>query len=297
MNIWDGRSINGRRDFADYLLLFLNPMDVRHKNVEGYKLVMGVAAGIPAPIPAATMTAPTEIREKAIQEFHCALRNLTEQWIDSGKQNGIELPWARSVQFVSPFHSASIENTLNQFWKRHPPTVLFDQNEQVLSTQSILSHSDWVHLSTLSIDRLMEYARDHAIQRFASLMDSPSRYRVFRCEECRLYFTRERMPKKDAPIYKGAFCDDENCKSAAGKRRVEELREKNLDLMVGVAADAWANWKPDRHHGELAAWVTRKVNQRLPAGCNPISHNKTNWFNRHRKEIEAEVERRKHATD
>src|SRR5579863_6734449 len=143
MDIWDGRSVRGAREFAEYLLLIINPMDVRHKDIEGYKLVIGSFAGIPAPMPAAKMAAPKEIRERAINEFRTLLRALTDQWIDSGKRNGIEQPFERNFSYVSSSYPKTLEATLVEFWKRNPPIVLIHENKQIISTQGLIGESDW----------------------------------------------------------------------------------------------------------------------------------------------------------
>ena len=138
-------------------------------------------------------------------------------------------------------------------------------------------------------------ARDIAIYCFVALLDSPTRERFSRCDGCHTYFVRKRMPRKNLPVKRGTYCANCKRKGKDKARRTVDSRESRAKRMIEWAADARAQWKPDRRHGELAMWIARKVNDRLPAGWKPIDQEKTNWFTRHREEIEAEFERRKQA--
>jgi len=131
---------------------------------------------------------------------------------------------------------------------------------------------------------------DGARAMFLQLLDSPASRRLFRCNGCRTYFLRERMPKKDTPIKRGSWCV--SCKRDGRDRvqRTNESRDQRTKQRIGLAADAWAKWKPDRRHGERAEWVARQVSKRLDGDA--IAKN---WVTHHTKEIEAEVERRNHA--
>jgi len=133
---------------------------------------------------------------------------------------------------------------------------------------------------------------DGARAMFLQLLDSPACRRLFRCNGCGMYFLRERMPKKDTPIKRGSWCA--RCKREGRDRirRTEDGRNERTRQMVRLAADAWPLWRQDRRHGERAEWIARKVNKRLQASWNPIAKN---WVTGHKDEIEAELERRRHA--
>jgi hypothetical protein len=165
---------------------------------------------------------------------------------------------------------------------------LFNGNEPVFLIQSISRQSDWARLSGESVERLLEQARDHAIAQFALLMDSPSRYRIFRCSECGSYFTKKRMPKKGVAIKFGSYCD--RCEGEASKRRVDEARKNRRSRMIGWAADAMEQWRPGNRYGKRIDWIVKQVNAHLEAeGGETI---KSNWVNRSLAEIEGEVKRR-----
>jgi hypothetical protein len=267
-------------------------MDPRRELKKLYTQQLGFLAGIPAIIPAGLIVAPEKLRDEAIGEFRSTLRHLTDQWIDSGRSDGNEEPWKRSVRYTSSTHPESIESTLTRFWKRNPPEVTFHGDQAVLWTQAALNEPTLAQLANETRGKALQRAREHALTHFVSLMDSPSRYRLFRCDVCRLYFVKARMPRKRTLIKTGSHCD--HCRNEASKRRVYVQRDARRTAMIGWAADALVQWKPDRRHGELAIWIARQVNKRLPAGWRPIDQNKTNWFTRYRGEIETEVIRRKH---
>jgi hypothetical protein len=285
MEIWDGRSTYGRKVFAEYLLSFLNS-----NNAEGFEYIIGMYAGIPAPMKGVRLTAPKRIRDTAIHEFRSTLRKLVDLWIYSGKQGEIEQPWDRSFQFTSPDSPATIEHILIEFWRKYPPMVLVTGQKQAISTQSfsLISHSNWEHLADKPESELLENARAHAVGFFASAMDSPSRFRIFRCENCHTYFSKKRMPKKGVVIKGGSFC--EQCKAHAVKRRVYSERDKRLARMIGWAADAVLQWKPSRPFDSQAHWVVSQLRRRQPSSERPIQ---VNWYTHHEDEIEAEVKRRK----
>lgn len=315
MEIWDGRSARGKQDFAEYILRVLNPPDVLHAMDEiesGLKLpprgaeflmdCIAYIAGIPVPMPGDKDVAPKAIRAKVSAAFQSTLRSLTDQWIESGQRNGIEEPFERSVRFKSHKFPETIEHTLVQFWNRNPPIVQFDRNLQVISTQSLLRQSSWLPLAGESTASLLERAREHARAFFAMLMDSPSRYRIFRCENCRSYYLKNRTPKGNRPIKRGRYCD--LCKGEASKRRVKEARERRMAQMLHWAVDAkvqWAadgltvvRWKQKNRSATEVEWIVKIINANLKIeNLDPI---RSNWVNWNSEKIEELWNRRSHGT-
>jgi hypothetical protein len=229
--------------------------------------------------------------------FKESLRVLVNAWIESGRTEGIEQPWERVVP-------PELRDCLKDYVWRNPPLLQFTAEGPALSIYPHTwdSHKELPLLLLKSVTadlqdtpltlKIMAFVADAAIAVFLQMLDSPGRTRLFRCDECRTYFLRQRMPKKDTPIERGSYC--ENCKRE-GKdriRRTEDSRGKRTGQMIEWAADAWLQWKRDRRHGERAEWVAREVNAKLGKTRDPI---KTNWVTRHKAEIEAEVERRDHA--
>jgi hypothetical protein len=227
-----------------------------------------------------------EERDSAIAEFKSTLRGLVDQWIDSGKTNQTvagDTPAQRSITWRSPLYPKALFETLVKFWDRNSPRVIVELNGswtlQVGPKPQSAASQDSLHM-----------AREFAIFEFARLLDSTSPERLYRCDGCGKYFVRERTPRKETPIYHGSFC--EKCTDKGGARRTVDSRNRRTREMIGWAADAWAKWAPSRRYGTQSEWVAKQVTVKLPRGKSI----KINWVTHHQPEIEAEVERREHAT-
>jgi hypothetical protein len=206
---------------------------------------------------------------QAAYSFQRSLRELLDKWIDSGKTGDGEFPLQRS-SFQLP----------ETYVRRNPPALSMDAEGPYLILVP------WKEGKSFAASVI-----DGALAIFVQFLDSPECRRLFRCDGCGTYFMRVREPKKDTPIKRGSWCA--KCKGKGGSRRTDESRKNRKDERVQLAAEVWEQWKRDRRHGERAEWVARKINERLPSGRNHIAKN---WVTRHTKEIEAEVERRNHAT-
>jgi len=199
-----------------------------------------------------------------------ALCEMVDEWIDTGKSDKEEQPWKRRLSSPLPYG----------YIERNHPALLFDTEGPYLALMP-----RWETGKTLNVA-----ITDAAIAMFLQLLDSPGRVRLFRCNGCGSYFLRQRMPKKDTPIYHGSWCG--NCKGKGGAQRIKDTRYRRTEEMIGWGADAWVRWRQDRRHGARKEWVARYINKRLPVDRDQIAKN---WVARHMKEIELEVERRKHA--
>jgi hypothetical protein len=225
---------------------------------------------------------PQEKQDAAIHEFLTTLGGLVDQWIDSGKREGdasIEQPWKRDIHWQSADHPQPITTTLIAYWERNPPQVTIDGDGR----SSIFVPRNFPRPT----DALFR-AREHAIFQFVKLLESPTRERLSRCDECRTYFFRARAPKKDTPIFRGTFCP--NCKGKGSARRVNATRGNRTKQMVELAVEFWRKWKSTTRHGERSRWVARMMNRRRRTGGVPITGK---WVTQHRHEIEAKIERRK----
>ena len=293
MEVRTGSSIHGREVLAEYLLLLLNPMQRGYKDPEGYKNLIGQWSGIPLPVPG-VKPAPKAPRSAAIAEFHSVLRGLVDQWIDSGrlqmKKIG-EQPWERSIRASVPGYPEPIERILQRFWAQHPPHVLPEGKDQLGIYLGVLRAGTWEQLGKKSPTELLQQSRDHAIEQFVLLLDSPSRHRLFRCDQCGTYFVKRRLPKREVAIARGTFCN--RCKLTGNARRTENSRSRRIQRMVKMAADALMEWQPGNRYGEKKDWILKGANARLKLeSLDPI---KVNWISHHFAEIEKEVRKRKHA--
>jgi hypothetical protein len=219
-------------------------------------------------------------------EFKKTLGDLVNQWIDSGKANQDgDVPSERSIVWHSATYTTLIAETLVKFWKRNSPRIIVElDGTLILEVRPNSESSEGVQHSVF-------IARELAVFEFARLLDSTSPERLSRCDACLKFFAREKAPKRGAPIYHGTFCC-KKCASIGRARQIVERRELQKNKKIEWAVDALERWKPEKRFGDKADWIVKNVNAKLPAGQTPI---KVNWVTRHLTEIEAEVERRKHA--
>jgi hypothetical protein len=243
-------------------------------------------AGLPEPKPRIRI-APANVRYGAVKEFTNTLRTLVDQWVLSGKVQG-EQPWERNVKWSSGAYPKTIFDTLKEFRERNPPRVITMDNGRSDVGLVINSLLEWSSPAP-DIRDIFLRAHDHAVSWLVSLLDSPTRERFFRCDQCENYFVLARSPKKDLPIKRGTFC--KNCKNKGGAKRAKLCRDLKTEKRIHMAADAWVKWEPARRNRIRTEWVASQVSAKLPHG-EPI---RRNWVTRHQKEIEAEVERRTHA--
>lgn len=208
----------------------------------------------------------------AADSFNRTLREIADKWIDSGRTGEVENPWDR---VASPL--------LDAFGVRNPPVLSVDAEGPYLI---LMPHTrnEGKSLAAAVIDGAMAMC--------LQLLDSPACRRLFRCDGCGTYFMRTRAPKKDTPIYHGSYCADCKRKGKDRIRRTVDGRNQRTQKKLKLAADAWAKWTPDHRHGKRSEWVAKQVTAKLQRG----ETIRVNWVTRHQTEIEAEVERRNHAT-
>lgn len=241
------------------------------------RLLQALNGRLPQPILNVMVTGdpdgiPDQEAGQSAYSFQRYLRELVDNWIDSGRTGELENPWEREAPGMP-----------EAYVKRNPPVLSMDAEGPYLILVP------WKEGKSFAASVV-----DGALALFVQFIDSPECRRLFRCEGCGTYFMRERTPKKDTPIYRGSWCP--KCKGKGSAKRTDESRANRTKQMVEWAADAWIKWKPNQPHsyGDLTEWVRRGVNERMPRDWSLLK--KTNWVTRYTKKIEAEVERRKHAT-
>jgi hypothetical protein len=219
------------------------------------------------------------------EEFLRTLRRLVDQWIDSGKSGPDRItdsPQDRDMHQVPPGYERPLFAIRADWLGRNPPRWMLNRNGLV----DVSNHPP--PFDPLDLDA---GARDQAGYYLEVLLDSPARERLSRCDDCRSYFVRARAPKRNTPIYHGTFCQD--CKGKGGARRTIASREQRHQEKIGWAAAYWPKWKQARHHPRQSEWIAKQVNRKL------VGHNHDpitgKWVTQNKKEIENEVERRKHA--
>jgi hypothetical protein len=194
------------------------------------------------------------------------LRKYVDEWIDSGRKDGVDSPWERTV----PSDAVRIFNigytTSSHLSANGRPTASY-------------VFRGW----SPGADDLEKHGSLAATSRFMVLMDSPDRERVSRCDRCRTYFARQRVPKKGIVIKHGSFCD-----SCEGRGRVQgtvRSRERRKNELVALAATFWEQC-PQAKLQERSDWVAKKMTSKLPEGEAPITKN---WVTHNRVDIEAAV--------
>jgi hypothetical protein len=228
------------------------------------------------------------------------VRFVVDKWIDSGRNVDGEYPWKRQ-----PWRGL-----IRYYMERNPPELFFTKDGLSLlvgspryargeardlawfakCVEEMLSQLPDRRPPDAKYRKVLHSAAVRATALYLQMLDSPISARLFRCDGCGAYFARTRAPKKAHPISRGSWCA--NCKGKGSARRNENSRDSRTGKMVELAADVWPQWQPERRHrdGERGEWVAHKVNQRQR-----WKNITANWVTRHTKEIEAEVDRRKHA--
>jgi hypothetical protein len=250
-------------------------------------------AGIPAPMPGCP-SAPQEVRDIAGKEFLSVLRELANQWLDSGKQS-VEEPWSRTADWRSDKYPKTIIETLSEFRDRNPPIVLPNKDGQFdIVPMGPIRHSSWATMLSQSIDPL-QHARDLAIAQFVLLLRSSCPQRLFRCDECGKFFVLDREPRK--VIKQGTYCPKSECRKRASAKRMKSTSDRRHSIFEGIAADVWDKWTPNC--GPREVWIAKQVNLRT-AKMNVTSGKKSarkspyksitrRWVTEHMQRIEVEV--------
>jgi hypothetical protein len=212
-----------------------------------------------------TGDAQTKARESEIRIFDGILHRVVDDWIDSGKKSGVDLPWERIVPI----------NLLRAYMDRHPAmlNLLNDGSLCLLVAPCPTTQPDpTVRVGDVAVGLLLQ------------LLDSPARARLSRCDACATYFMRARNPKKNQPIYRGTFCH--NCKGKASAKRTNATRDLIKEQRVDLAAKWWPRWKPTRRYGDISEWIAGRVNEDLPRLAGAITKK---WVTQNQTAIEAKV--------
>jgi hypothetical protein len=213
------------------------------------------------------------------RDFVSVLRELTNAWIESGVQGQVDDPFERAVP-----------TQVGKFAAKYRPVIRLVDGRVRYSTCSPEPSGAKDPESA---------ARDYATYWFIHLLDSPMRERLSRCEDCGLYFLRERMPKRGYPIKRGMFCKKHRDRARA--RSMTSTRIGRTDELVRLAAKFWLEWNSQKGQQTLSKWIAAKMNRQLPAWAGKYFQNRDGtatgrWVTEHCQDIEAEAKRRKHAT-
>ena len=217
------------------------------------------------------------------------MRNLADLWIDSGKSRSdpdVDTPSERNVEDVLPGQHVSLFWRLNNDLLNNLPRQIGMMRDGKQGIKEALpSFKDDGARSALDLP-LESFSRRLAMYWFSKLLDSRYSRHLARCDKCKGYFAYDRAPKRT--IKYGIFCPQ--CKGSGSVKRTQSTRNRRNQQRIEFAASVWEQWKPMRSYGNRSNWVANKVNVTLKQTLTG------RWVTQHQQDIEAEVERRNHAT-
>lgn len=230
--------------------------------------------------------------EAAESGMSVTMRELADLWIDSGKKpsdprvdspanrNAEDIPAGRPTSLFERIELGLLRNTHAQTRMRRNGTW-----EPVLSVP-VFDCDDLDEYG--SIEAFERFGQRVAMYWFAALLNLPYSRLIARCDNCGSYFERLRA----RGVNQGVFCL--GCKGKGSVKRTSNTRKSRHNEMLNWAAECWPKW--EERHGKRSKWIAEQVNEQIkpqPVGWKTITGR---WVTEHGKEIQAEVERRKHAT-
>jgi hypothetical protein len=230
--------------------------------------------------------------EAAESGMSVTMRELADLWIDSGKKpsdprvdspadrNAEDRPVGRPTSLFERIELGLLRTTRAQTRMRRDGTW-----EPVLSVP-VFDCDDFHQYGAIAA--FERFGQRVAMYWFAVLLNLPYSRLIARCDNCGSYFERLRA----RGVNQGVFCS--GCKGKGSLKRTSNTRNSRRNKMLDWAADCWPWWNSKQRN--RSEWVAEKVNARIvrqPVGWPTITRR---WVTQHESEIEAEVERRKHAT-
>jgi hypothetical protein len=195
------------------------------------------------------------------------LRRLVDEWLDSGRSGGIEMPKTRTLENTPTAYSE-----MNRWLGRNRPVSFATPSGEI--RYMIGPNSFPADGQCNSIRESKEAAR----RMFVLLMDSPVKYALFRCHkaDCGRYYILER-PR--GTYKRWTYCPQHRTRVSA-LRGTKEKRERERIGALEIASNALGAWpgltKRTRakhktakgyiasklsHLGLTAKWVTRNLSE------------------------------------
>src|SRR5258708_17567775 len=144
---------------------------------------------VPEPPPLNYSLRPKDkaLDQEARQAYVAQLRHLADEWINTGRHGNVESPLERKL-------NRNLMRTLNTWAAENRPDISFnDAGETVLLMPS----------TKIDYNAPIAAAKNAAVL-FAVFLDSPFRYRLFKCLRCNAYYYTQRQPR--GPIKYGTYC-------------------------------------------------------------------------------------------
>jgi len=222
---------------------------------------------VPAPPPLNYSWRPKDkaLDQEARQAYVAHLRYLADEWIKTGRRGDVESPLERMLK-------GNLRRTLSAWAAENRPDITFD-----VSGRTVLR----MPVTRIDYNSPVAAAENAAVLLFRGFLDSPFRYRLFKCRRCNAYYYTERQPR--GSIKYGTYCPLHR-HAASANRSNEKRRAPEHEQKLDLAARCWNRWQKDMtDEGRRAEWVATTVNRKLDRNCTEI---KRNWVTRHKSEIE-----------
>jgi hypothetical protein len=217
------------------------------------------------------------------------MRRLTDLWIDSGKDNSnrsADTPADRNAEKIPRGHSMSLKWLIEkQFLNTHGRWTEMGSDGRLNIIDVAPRFKSDILQEDVQNFALQGFGQETAMYWFVKFLDSPYSRLIARCDQCKSYFARIR----ERSVKTGVFCLKCNPKGAAKRTKSSRMRRKHE--LIRFATDVWGDWSP--RYGSRSKWVAERVNLKLLKKQDLITGR---WVTQHQQEIEAEVERRNHAT-
>jgi len=194
----------------------------------------------------------------AKNHLRITLRQLVDQWIDSGRgfvDGAAEVPNGRSL-FQRPVHSFALHNYLSGWFQRNPPTIGLLSGQPATHGGFDEQPAMFLQFSPPQLNENVPpelggilWGQELAGYWLVRLINCPAQTRFARCTEtgCGHYFVYQRSRKERFETY---------CPAHKGKdanRRVNRANEKKRKRRITAAAEWWDKWLPE--YGDRSEWV------------------------------------------
>lgn len=217
--------------------------------------------------------------DQAVREVYVnRLRALVDAWIETGRTDAADEPSQRKL-------TRELKLTLWKWGERNPPELGFEDSGETVV---------YLPAPRINYGSPLATALNNAIQFFARFLDSPYRFRLFKCQRCAVYYFSKREPR--SVIKFGTYCPAHRHQATA-KRSNARRRDPERETKLQLAVETWLRAPEGLSDTKKLEQVVREVNAALRKSkrlhrCGPIQRN---FVTRHRAEIESRAERRSHA--
>jgi hypothetical protein len=223
--------------------------------------------------------------QQAKPYFRKFLRELVDQWIDSGhrfRSDVADVPKERSL-FNHPSHVSTLGNLIQNWLKRNPPSI--GALSGYVGFPGGLSDQPPIFLQfnppKLNEDLRPEvggvlWAKELATYCLFRLIASPAQNRLAFCSKCNRYFVYQRARAQRNET----VCP--SCNTSA--QRTKASRDRRKSEMLDMAARAWSLRNQSLSSAEQRAWVAKQVSKK----CGTNIERK--WVSQNLTEIQKRVE-------